>query len=222
MASITHRERMLATMRGKMTDRIPFVPRLDLWWIANSLGGTLPERHKGRKPDDIARAEGWACYHMVPDFTNMIKSLDDVLHRSIGLFNFIQSVYGWRFSKDIEIEVKNERGQQIVTYHTPKGTVSTIGGLTEEMQRAGASLGWTQEHVIKTPKDYAVVAHIFENIEVFPQYDTAVAYRDEVGNDGVVAAGGGRPSGPRPCTTSRRSFSIPPVSTTNTATTPGR
>ena len=78
---------------------------------------------------------------MAPDFTNMIKSPDDILHRSIGLFNFIQSVYGWRFGKDIEIEVKSEHGQQIVTYHTPRGTVRTVGGLTEEMQRAGASLG---------------------------------------------------------------------------------
>ncbi len=190
MTSLTHKERILRTMRGQMVDRIPFVPRLDLWWIANNLGGTLPERHKGRKPDDIARAEGWACYHMVPDFTNMIKSPDDILHRSIGLFNFIQSVYGWRFSKDIEIEVKSEHGQQIVSYHTPKGTVRTVGGLTEEMQRAGASLGWTQEHIIKQPSDYAIAGYIFENIDVFPQYDTAQDYMNEVGDDGVVAAGG--------------------------------
>jgi methylmalonyl-CoA mutase cobalamin-binding domain/chain len=186
----THKERILMTMRGQTADRIPFVPRLDLWWIANNLAGTLPEAHRGKKPDDIARAEGWACYHMVPDFTNMIKSPDDILHRSIGLFNFIQSVYGWRFSKDVEIEVKSESGQQIVTYHTPKGTVKTVGGLTEEMQRAGASLGWTQEHIIKKPRDYAAVGHIFENIEVFGQYETAKQYMDEVGDDGVVAAGG--------------------------------
>ncbi len=186
----THKQRILMTMRGEMADKIPFVPRLDLWWIANNLGGTLPAKYKDKKPDDIARAEGWACYHMVPDFTNMIKSPDDILHRSIGLFNFIQSVYGWRFSRDIEIEVKSEGGQQIVTYHTPKGTVRTVGGLTEEMQRAGASLGWTQEHIIKKPEDYPIVGYIFEHIDVFPQYETAVAYMDTVGDDGVVAAGG--------------------------------
>lgn len=190
MTSLTHKERILKTMRGEMVDHIPFVPRLDLWWIANNLGGTLPKQHAGRKPDDIARAQGWACYHMVPDFTNMIKSPDDILHRSIGLFNFIQSVYGWRFSKDIEIEVKSQDGQQVVSYHTPKGTVRTVGGLTEQMQRAGASLGWTQEHIIKKPSDYAIAGYIFENIEVFEQYETARQYMDEVGDDGVVAAGG--------------------------------
>ncbi len=58
MTSLTHKERILKTMRGEMVDRIPFVPRLDLWWIANNLGGTLPEKYKTKKPDDIARAEG--------------------------------------------------------------------------------------------------------------------------------------------------------------------
>jgi len=68
--------------------------------------------------------------------------------------------------------------------------VRTVGGLTEEMQRAGASLGWTQEHIIKKPSDYAVVGYIFENIDVFEQYETARQYMDEIGDDGVVAAGG--------------------------------
>ena len=40
----THRERILAAMRGEMVDVIPFVPRLDLWWLGNVSRGTLPER----------------------------------------------------------------------------------------------------------------------------------------------------------------------------------
>ena len=70
---MTNKERMLAVMRGEDVDVIPYAPRLDLWWLANMLNGTLPERFKNMKPDDIARAEGWACYHMVPDFTNLTK-----------------------------------------------------------------------------------------------------------------------------------------------------
>jgi len=190
MTYSTHRQRILDAMRGKMVDVIPFVPRLDLWWIANSMAGTLPSGYEDKKPDDIARAEGWACYHMVPDFTNMIKSPDDMLHQSIGLFNFIQSVYGWRFSEDMEVIVGEKDGQQIIEYKTPVGTVRTVGGLTEDMKRKGASLGWTQERIIKTDADYDVVGWIFENLEVFPQYDGATEYRDEVGEDGVVAAGG--------------------------------
>lgn len=81
MASFTHRERMLMTMRGKMTDRIPFVPRLDLWWIANSLGGTLPEGHKGPKPDDIG-ADG--CARDAVEAVELAKSLAGMPRRPVS------------------------------------------------------------------------------------------------------------------------------------------
>ena len=100
---MTHRERILRVMRGEMVDVIPFVPRLDLWWIANALRGTLPEHFKTKKPDEIAKEMGWACYHMVPDFTNMMRGPEDILHRALGLYNFKQSVYTSRFSPDVEI-----------------------------------------------------------------------------------------------------------------------
>ncbi|HOO39201.1 MAG TPA: cobalamin-dependent protein [Deltaproteobacteria bacterium] len=186
---MTHRERILNVMRGEMVDVIPFVPRLDLWWLGNATRGTLPEEFAGMQPDDVSRAEGWPVYHMVPAFAD-VRSMDDVLHRSIGLFNFRQSVYGWRFSPDIEVNVVDKDGQQIVEYHTPLGMVRTVGGLTEEMKKAGASLGWVQEHIIKKPEDYRIVGYLFENIEVFPQYDGALEYIRQVGDDGVAAAGG--------------------------------
>jgi hypothetical protein len=42
----TPRERMLATLQGRPTDCIPFVPRPDLWYSANRYQGTLPDRYK--------------------------------------------------------------------------------------------------------------------------------------------------------------------------------
>ena len=187
---MTHRERILRVMRGEMVDVIPFVPRLDLWYMSNALRGTLPERFKNMKHDDIARMHGWALYRMVPDFVNMIRGPEDILHRAIGLYRFQQSAYRWEFSSDVEVKVSAAAGQQVVEYHTPLGMVRTVGGLTEEMKRRGASLGWTQEHIIQKPSDYRVVGHIFENIRVYPNPDGFTAYQDETGDDGVVAAGG--------------------------------
>jgi methylmalonyl-CoA mutase cobalamin-binding domain/chain len=186
----THKQRILAAMRGEMVDVIPFAPRLDLWWLANSLKGTLPQQYREMKHDEIARANGWALYKMVPDFTSVVRGPEDVLHRAIGLYCFRQAVYRWEFGGDVEIRVEGEGGQERVEYRTPRGTVSTLGGHTEEMKRAGASLGWTQEHIIKRPQDYEVVGYIFENIEVSSNHETFLAYADEVGEDGVIAAGG--------------------------------
>jgi len=185
----THKQRILAAMRGEMVDVIPFVPRLDLWWLANVSRGTLPEKYQGMMPDDVSRAEGWACYHMVPNFAD-VGGPEDVLHRSIGLFQFRQSVYGWRFSPDVEIAVEKRGDQQVVEYRTSEGSVRTVGGLTRQAMQAGSSLGWVEEHAIKKPEDYRVVGHIFANIEVFPQYESAQAYIDAIGEDGVAAAGG--------------------------------
>ncbi|MFO7963170.1 MAG: B12-binding domain-containing protein, partial [Desulfobacterales bacterium] len=186
---MTHKQRMLAAMRGEMVDRIPFVPRLDLWWLANLTKGTIPSKYQGMMPDEISRKEGWACYHMVPNFAD-ISSAEDVLHRSIGLFNFKQSAYGWRFSPDVAVTVQEKDGQQSVEYATPLGSVRTIGGLTEEAQRAGSSIGWVQEHALKTSRDYRVMAYIFENLEVFPQEEGCRQYLEKVGEEGAVAAGG--------------------------------
>ena len=188
---MTQRERMLRVMRGEETDQIPYAPRLDLWWLANKLRGTLPERFSDMKPDDIARAEGWSCYHMVPDFTNMMRGPEDILHRAIGLYNFKQSVYTWKFPDDVEVKVENhDDGLQTIEYHTPMGIARTVGGHTEEMKKQGASLGWTREHALKSPEDCEVMGYIFENLMIEPNYDGAIEYFEEVGDCGVVAAGG--------------------------------
>ncbi len=187
----THRDAMLAVMRGKEVDVIPYAPRLDLWWLANKLNGTLPQRFADMKPDDIAKAEGWALYHMIPDFTNMMRSPADILHRAIGLYNFKQSVYTVRFPADVTIEVESTAdGLQSIQYHTPLGTARTVGGHTEQMKRQGASLGWTCEHAVKTPADARIMGYIFANLEVFQNYDGAREYENEIGEGGVVAAGG--------------------------------
>jgi methylmalonyl-CoA mutase cobalamin-binding domain/chain len=186
---MTHKERILKVMRGELADNIPFVPRLDLWWLANATGGTLPAQFTGMMPDDISKKYGWATYHMVPNFAD-ISGPDDILHRSIGLFNFTQSVFRWKFSDDVEVDVEERDGQQVVTYHTPLGSVRTVGGLNEAMKKAGSSLGWVQEHAVKNPEDYRVIGYIFENIEVYPQYEAGKEYIDKVGESGVAAVGG--------------------------------
>jgi len=140
-------------------------------------------------PDEISRSRGWPVYHMVPNFAD-VSGVEDALHRSIGLFNFKQSAYRFELGGGVEVNVGEADGQNVVEYHTPRGSARTVGGLTEDMKRAGVSLGWVEEHLIKEPRDYEIAAYIFEHIEVVPNYQGAKAYIDAIGDDGVVAAGG--------------------------------
>ena len=49
--------------RGEMPDVIPYVLRIDLWYNANSMSGTLPERHGAPVNEKYAKdigADGYA------------------------------------------------------------------------------------------------------------------------------------------------------------------
>ena len=182
---MTNRQRILMAMRGEMPDMLPYVPRIDLWYNANSYADTLPERHRGRTQDEISRAEGWALHKMVPEFLKG-QTPDGDLHRAIGIFSMKELVYRCRFSSDIGIKIKREKGSTHVEYHTPIGEVSTTTIFTEEMRTAGASIRWIDEHIIKKPEDYRIVAYIFENMELVPDFDEFKSWKDETGEDGVA------------------------------------
>jgi hypothetical protein len=69
---MTKKERILTAMRGEVPDKLPYTPRFDLWYNANSYRGTLPKRHQGRTHDEIARAEGWALHKVIPELLEVV------------------------------------------------------------------------------------------------------------------------------------------------------
>ncbi len=186
---MTHRQRMLMAMRGEMPDILPYVPRIDLWYNANSVAGTLPKKHKGRTQDEISRAEGWALHKIVPEYLKVRKP-EHSLHRAIGIYSLKELVFRCKFSSDVEIKVNREGDVTHVEYHTPVGMVSTATIYTEEMRKSGASITWVKERVIKKPEDYRVVGYIFENLELIPDFDDFMKWKNDIGEDGVAATRG--------------------------------
>ena len=182
---LTHRERILMAARGEMPDILPYVPRIDLWYNANSVANTLPDKHQGRTQDEISCAEGWPLHKVVPEFLKVSKP-EDNLHRALGIYSLKELVFDYRMPSDVEIRVRHEKEKTHVEYHTPVGTVSTTTIYTEEMRKAGASLLWIEEHVIKRPEDYRVVGYIFENLELTPDFDDFIRWKNEIGEDGVA------------------------------------
>ncbi len=183
---MTHRERILMAARGATPDILPYVPRIDLWYNANSHFNTLPKQCRGRSQDEISRDRGWALHKVVPEFLD-IAHPDDSLHRALGLYNLKEMVFSFRFSSDIEIVAKREGDFTHVEYHTPLGTVSATTAYTEEMKKSGASITWIKEHILKKPEDYRVVGYIFENLELVPDYERFKQWKAYVGEDGVAS-----------------------------------
>jgi len=52
------RERLLAVLDGKPPERIPWIPRLELWYNARKLTGTMPPEWKGLSLRQVEQALG--------------------------------------------------------------------------------------------------------------------------------------------------------------------
>ncbi len=190
---LTHRERILRVARGQLVDKIPWVPRIDLWHNAHTLSGTLPEKYEGLSVEDIHRREGWPLHKMIPEYLKPEKP-DDIAHRAIGLYRLKEFPYDFEFSSDVDVKITYEdNGDEQMThveYHTPKGTVSVRHGTTREMKRSGASVTWVKEPAIKGQGDYRVLASLFGNITLKPAYERFLRWKNAVGEDGVAVGQG--------------------------------
>ncbi len=190
---LTHRERILKVFRGEFVDKIPWVPRIDLWHNAHDLSGTMPEKYKGMAVEEIHRRERWPLHKMIPEYLKP-ENPDDIAHRAIGLYRLKEFPYDFEFSSDVDIRIEYEDdGDEQMThveYHTPVGMVSVRHGTTKEMKKSGASITWVKEPAIKGPEDYRVLAHIFGNLTLKPAYERFLRWKRSVGEDGVAVGQG--------------------------------
>jgi len=190
---MTHRQRILKVARGEMVDKIPWIPRIDLWHNANELAGTLPDKYKGLTVEEIHRKEGWPLHKMIPEYLKP-ENPEDIVHRAIGLYRLKEFPYDFEFSSDVDINVEYEEdGDEYMTYveyHTPMGMVWVRHGYTAEMRKSGASITWVKNSAIKKPEDYRVLAHIFGNLKLKPAYERFLKWKKHVGEDGIAVGQG--------------------------------
>ena len=185
----THKERILRVLRGETVDRLPYVPRLDLWHLANSVAGTLPPEHAGRNQHEISRAEGWAIHHKYVYGAFGELPHDALLHRGIGIFRTRDTVVDFVLPRDVEVEVEHDGPVMRIAYHTPVGVVSHRLRYDESMQRLGISIPLHEDHLIKSVADYPAVWHLFEHMQVVPNHERFTRWAEtEIGDDGVPVA----------------------------------
>jgi len=181
-----HQSRIMAAFRGAPVDRLPYVPRIDLWYLANSVAGTLPAQHAGRTQNEISRAEGWALHHKYA-FASVGEHSDHaLLHRGIGIFRTRDTVVDFVLPEDVEVRVHQQGRLTRVEYHTPVGMVSNTLQYDETMKRLGISIPLHTEHLIKGPQDYAPACHLFEHMDVVPNFERFNYWaNEEMRDDGV-------------------------------------
>ncbi len=183
---MNNKERVLATLRGEPTDQIPYIPRLDLWYKANKVRGTLPDKYRNASLFDIVDDLGIGYHHVVPDFLDFIDPLDEV-DRCIGIYRLRTLPYRVLL-RGIKRNIYYDGDITNVEYITPYGNVRSKVLYDDSMKRAGVTITHVLEQVIKSVEDYKAVAYIFENAEVLPAYEQYEIAREEVGDRGVAVA----------------------------------
>ncbi len=156
---MTNRRRLLAILDGKSPDRIPWIPRLQLWYNARRAEGTMPARFAG-------------------------MTLRDVEHAlRVGTPARDGRIFAVRY-EGVEIVTKREGRVSTTRYVTPFGTVSRRVELAESLV-GYADDGLDVEYPIKGERDYDVWEYVAEHTYYDPMPEAYRAYDAGIGEDGL-------------------------------------
>jgi len=162
---MNERQRLVAVLAGERPDRLPWIPRLLLWYNARVRTGTLPAYWQGQSQRQI--------------------------ERNLGLGTPARDGRVFDLSLDgVEVDVHREGWRKVTIWHTPHGDVHKVELQTAELERSGLP-GRIVEYPLKDESDYRSWEWIVERMRWAPAYDAYNAYDAEIGDDGLpmVSAG---------------------------------
>ena len=176
---MNHKELLLATLKGEPTPCIPYLPRLDLWYNANALAGTLPPKYKNATLREITDDLDLGYHAVIPQFRDFCSADGDV---DIGLGIYHLRALPYRIELH-NVERKVTRlpdGLMVVEYQTAHGTLRTRVYFDDQMKKSGATISVIREHAVKGLDDFKALAYIFKNIEIRPDYSDYEEFRKNV------------------------------------------
>lgn len=186
---MTTKERILATLNGQPTDTLPYVPRLDIWYNANSRNGTLPDKYRNATLREITDDLGLGYHAIIPDFKDFIIPEEGDLDVGLGIYHLKNHPYRIKLHNIRRSYERKGDGELHVLYETPKGNITTTVIHNMEMKRSGITLYVIKEHAIKSMDDYPAAAYILQNAEVIPDYGNYTRFQQEyIGDRGVAVA----------------------------------
>ena len=182
----THREKMLAVLRGETPPGPVFVPRLDIWYNRNKVRGTLPPGFENLSLREVSTRLGVGFHSVIPDFIRS-ASPEAIHHRALGFYNNPEFPYVVDFS-DVDYEVALSENEMRVVYHDARGDLTTRCSYGRELLDSGSSIPDILEHAVKSPDDYLTLVNILSKIRIVANPEGYAAYHDRIGDDGLAVA----------------------------------
>ncbi len=184
---MTYRDRIINAIAGNGGDTLPFIPRLDLWYKANSLAGTLPPKYRHASLMDIVDGLGVGYHCLLPDFSDF-EYPDADADIGLGVYHLGVNCYETIFHNVGKSVARSDKGEIRTTYQTPKGNLTTTALWDETMRRSGITLWVIREHAVKSEADWEAIAYLFENAEIVPRYDRLEKFQQFVGDRAEAVA----------------------------------
>lgn len=139
---MNHRERNLAVLNHQAPDRVPWIPRLGLWYKARVKSGSMPA--------------GWSGYTLRQ------------VEKALGLGTPARDGHVYRVAyPGVEIINSHQDGQTITETHTPLGTLRQVVVSSQELADQDIQ-GLMKEHFLKTAHDYPVLEWVVEHMQFIP------------------------------------------------------
>ena len=163
---MTNRERILTILGGRSPDRIPWIPRMDIWYRAQKNRNALPERFNGMSLRQLETALDLGT-----------PAREGRIHRVVH--------------EKVDVFVRQEGLDTITEYITPKGTLSAKKSQSQYEADSGIIEKLPVEYPLKKAEDYDLWVDVVENTSFIPTYDEYETYDQEIGDDGLpmVAVG---------------------------------
>jgi len=182
---MTHKQRMLAVLQGQPVDRIPWVPRLDLWYRAHRRAGTLPEAYAHSSLMEMTDDLGFGYHAVVPDFKDL-RTPEDEAHRALGIYNLPSMPVRTLFD-GVPWRMTQEGDRQTVEYETPAGKLSTVTVYDDAMRAAGITITHVTRYAFTGPQDYEPLCWLFSRARAEPNYEGYSAFARRLGGRGFAA-----------------------------------
>ena len=181
---MNNKQRMLAVIKGDPVDKIPYAPRLDLWYQANKRAGTLPASYRNTSLVELVDDLDMGFHAVVSNFRDLRHPQDDA-ERALGVYN-LWTMPCRSVLENVKRTVRVEGDRTFVEYQTPVGKINTTVLYDENMRKAGITITHTEEYAFKSAGDYKALGYIFENMQVKENYAGYEEFATQVGDRGLA------------------------------------
>ena len=153
---MTNKQRLLAVLNGEKPDRVPFIPRIKLWYKFHNRNDSLPDRYQGCSIRDIE---------------------DDI---KVGTPAREGKIFDVRFSGNVKIQ-KKKKGSMVVTQY-----ITPVGKLTKKEKSSLEEYSLEPvEYLIESGKDYSIMKYLIEHLSFVPTYKEYLSYEKQIGESGL-------------------------------------